>query len=95
MTTSPAFRELPRMLLAILFIVLGITLSLWILRPFLSALVWAALFVSLGYFFGAGAEQVSGGAFSHGERLALGAGLVVAVAALGLWFGLRLRNRRR
>jgi predicted PurR-regulated permease PerM len=45
MTNTPAFRELPRMLFAILFIILGIALSLWVLRPFLSALVWAALIV--------------------------------------------------
>src|SRR6476619_4544073 len=45
MTNSQAFRELPRMLFAILFIVLGIALSLWVLRPFLSALLWAALIV--------------------------------------------------
>src|SRR5688500_1569256 len=44
-TSQPAIRELPRFLLAILFIVLGLVLSLWILRPFLSALVWAALVV--------------------------------------------------
>ena len=73
----------------------SVTVGRFLVLNAASALVWAALFVSLGYFFGAGAEQVSGGAFSHGERLALGAGLVVAVAALGVWFGLRLRNRRR
>ncbi|MCG2595472.1 AI-2E family transporter YdiK [Ramlibacter sp. XY19] len=43
--TAPAFRELPRFLLAILFIVLLLATSLWILRPFLSALIWATLIV--------------------------------------------------
>jgi predicted PurR-regulated permease PerM len=43
--SAPAFRELPRFLLAILFIVLLLATSLWILRPFLSALIWATLIV--------------------------------------------------
>jgi predicted PurR-regulated permease PerM len=43
--TAPAFRELPRYLLAILFIVLLLATSIWILRPFLSALIWATLLV--------------------------------------------------
>ena len=45
MTTAPWFRELPRFLLAIAFIVLTIIASLWILQPFLPALVWSTLIV--------------------------------------------------
>ena len=44
-STPPAFRELPRYLLAILFIALLLATSVWILRPFLSALIWATLLV--------------------------------------------------
>jgi predicted PurR-regulated permease PerM len=41
----PSFRELPRILLAVLFIVAAIAVSLWILRPFLPALIWSTLLV--------------------------------------------------
>jgi len=45
MTNVPGFRELPHFLLAILFIALGIFASLWILQPFLPALIWSTLIV--------------------------------------------------
>jgi predicted PurR-regulated permease PerM len=45
-TTASALRELPRFLLAVLFILLLVLGSLWILRPFLPALVWATLIVA-------------------------------------------------
>ena len=45
MTNVPGFRELPRFLLAILFMALTIIASLWILRPFLPALIWSTLIV--------------------------------------------------
>src|SRR5215203_924763 len=45
MTNVPGFRELPRFMLAILFMALAIIASLWILRPFLPALIWSTLVV--------------------------------------------------
>jgi len=45
MTNVPGFRELPRILLAVLFIALTIIASLWILEPFLPALIWSTLIV--------------------------------------------------
>jgi predicted PurR-regulated permease PerM len=45
MNDFPAFRELPRILLAVLFIALAIIASVWILRPFLPALIWSTLVV--------------------------------------------------
>jgi predicted PurR-regulated permease PerM len=45
MTNVPNIRELPRILLAVLFIALMIIASLWILRPFLPALIWSTLVV--------------------------------------------------
>lgn len=45
MTSIPSFRDLPRILLAVLFIALTIIASLWILKPFLPALIWATLLV--------------------------------------------------
>ncbi|MDH4984475.1 DedA family protein [Aminobacter anthyllidis] len=49
----------------------------------LSALVWAALFVSLGYVFGLGAEHIIGDTLKGHQRLLIGLaiGLVVAIAA--------------
>src|SRR5258708_10709756 len=38
-------RELPRILLAVLFMAFAIIASLWILQPFLPALVWSTLIV--------------------------------------------------
>jgi len=45
MTNIPSFRELPRTLLAVLFIAGMIAACVWILRPFLPALIWATLLV--------------------------------------------------
>ena len=45
MTNGPNLRELPRILLGVLFIVLTIIASLWILEPFLPALIWSTLVV--------------------------------------------------
>jgi len=44
-TNVPGFRELPRFLLAILFMGLTIIVTLWILQPFLPALIWSTLIV--------------------------------------------------
>jgi len=44
-TPIPSFRELPRIMLAVLFIAIMIIASLWILRPFLPALIWSTLVV--------------------------------------------------
>ena len=45
MTNLPDLRELPRILLSVLFIAAAIIASLWILQPFLPALIWATLIV--------------------------------------------------
>ncbi len=59
-----------------------------------SALVWACIFVSLGYFFGAGAEHLIGDALVKHQRLLIGVALAVAVTGIGLWLGHRyLRTR--
>jgi len=49
----------------------------------LSALVWAGLFVSLGYVFGLGAEHIIGDTLKGHQRLLIGLaiGVVVAIAA--------------
>jgi predicted PurR-regulated permease PerM len=45
MTNVPGIHELPRTVLAVLFIAVAIAASLWILQPFLPALVWSTLIV--------------------------------------------------
>ncbi|TMH83744.1 MAG: AI-2E family transporter YdiK [Betaproteobacteria bacterium] len=45
MTNLPNLRELPRILLSVLFIAAAIIASLWVLQPFLPALIWATLIV--------------------------------------------------
>lgn len=46
----------------------------------LSAFVWAALFTSLGFIFGLGAERIIGDALLKHQRLLLGLGIGIAVA---------------
>ena len=58
-----------------------------------SAAVWTALFVSIGYFFGLGAETLIGDALVKHERLLIGIAVSVAVAVLGLWIGRRYLRR--
>ncbi len=45
MPTNPSYSDLPRTVLAVLFIGALIAACFWILRPFLFALVWAAMIV--------------------------------------------------
>ncbi|ODT07670.1 MAG: hypothetical protein ABS58_06275 [Mesorhizobium sp. SCN 65-20] len=61
----------------------NIPVLLFIALNALSALVWAGIFVSLGYVFGLGAEHLLGEAMKTHHRLfiGLGIGVVVAVAA--------------
>ena len=44
-TKEPITRDITRTILAVLFIAILITASFWILRPFLTAIVWAAIIV--------------------------------------------------
>jgi predicted PurR-regulated permease PerM len=45
MNTPPPSRDIPRITLAVLFIGLLIVASLWVLRPFIAATIWAATVV--------------------------------------------------
>jgi predicted PurR-regulated permease PerM len=44
-TKDPIARDITRTILAVLFIAILITVSFWILRPFLTSIVWAAIIV--------------------------------------------------
>jgi membrane protein DedA with SNARE-associated domain len=63
----------------------SISVTRFVILNALSSLVWAALFGTLGYVFGLGAERIVGEALARHERLlvALAIGLGVAVLA---WF---------
>ncbi|MDP3897156.1 MAG: DedA family protein [Mesorhizobium sp.] len=61
----------------------------------LSAAVWAALFVSVGFFFGLGAERLLGDALMKHERLLAGIALAVVVGGAGLLVARYLNNRNR
>ena len=45
MTAQPLSRDIPRITLAVLFIGVMIVASLWVLRPFVAATIWAATVV--------------------------------------------------
>ena len=59
----------------------------------IASLVWAFLFIGIGYVFGLGAEQIIGAELARHERLLFGLGAVVLVAAAG-WYASRKFNRR-
>lgn len=61
----------------------NIPIPVFITLNALSALIWAALFVSLGYVFGLGAEHIIGDALKGHQRLLIGLaiGIVVAIVA--------------
>lgn len=48
-----------------------------------AALVWASLFISIGYVFGLGAEQLVGAELAKHERLLFGLGLGVLMVGAG------------
>jgi len=58
-----------------------------------SSAVWAALFCSIGFVFGLGAEQIVGTALVKHKRLLIGLGIGVVVAAVG-WCLARFLSRR-
>jgi membrane protein DedA with SNARE-associated domain len=57
-----------------------------------SSLVWATLFIGIGYVFGLGAEQLLGAALAKHERLLVGLGLGAVIAMLG-WYAAHYFSR--
>jgi membrane protein DedA with SNARE-associated domain len=51
----------------------------------LAALVWALLFIGIGYVFGLGAEQLIGAELAKHERLLFGLGLGLIITGAGLY----------
>lgn len=64
----------------------------------LSSLIWAALFGSIGWFFGLGAERFIGDALRDHHRLFVGLGIGLVVAVIGGWlahhFAMKARRQK-
>jgi len=61
----------------------------------LASAVWALLFMSVGYFFGAGAEQVIGAELARHERLLIALGIGLACVVVFGLFARRFARRAR
>ncbi len=59
----------------------------------ISSMVWAAIFCSIGYVFGLGAEQIVGASLHKYERLLIGLGIGLVIALAG-WLLARSLSRR-
>jgi membrane protein DedA with SNARE-associated domain len=59
----------------------------------ISAFIWTALFVGIGYVFGLGAEQVLGSALHRHQRLLIGLAIGVVVGLLG-WYAAHRFSRK-
>ena len=59
----------------------------------ISAFIWTALFVGIGYVFGLGAEQIIGSALQKHERLLIGLAIGVVAALAGLYAAHRFSRR--
>ncbi len=58
-----------------------------------SAVIWTALFVGIGYVFGLGAEQIIGAELGKHQRLLVALGIGAALG-VGAWYAARRRSRR-
>ncbi len=61
----------------------------------ISAAVWTALFIGIGYIFGVSAEQLLGAALQKHHRLIVGLGIGIVVAAAAWYVHHRMRDRAR
>ena len=75
----------------------SISVTRFIILNAISSLVWAALFCTIGYIFGLGAERIIGQALARHERLliALAIGLAVIVLAWLLAHSVARKERAR
>lgn len=71
----------------------GIPTPLFIVLNAMSAAVWAALFVGIGYVFGIGAERIIGEALLKHERLLIALALGIVFAAAGFLVARRAKRK--
>jgi predicted PurR-regulated permease PerM len=87
MTPPPPSRDLPRITLAVLFMGLMIVASLWVLRPFIAATVWAATVVVATWPLMLGLQSRLGGRRGLAVAVMTGAMLLLVVVPLVLAVG--------
>jgi predicted PurR-regulated permease PerM len=87
MTPPPPSRDLPRITLAVLFIGLMIVASLWVLRPFIAATIWAATVVVATWPLLLGLQSRFGGRRGLAVAVMTGAMLLLLVVPLVLAVG--------
>jgi predicted PurR-regulated permease PerM len=87
MTLPPPSRDLPRITLAVLFIGLMIVASLWVLRPFIAATIWAATVVVATWPLLLGLQSRFGGRRGLAVAVMTGAMLLLLVVPLVLAVG--------
>jgi predicted PurR-regulated permease PerM len=83
-TPPPAFRDIPRITLGVLFIVLMIVASLWVLRPFVGATLWAATIVVATWPMMVGLQARLGGRRGLAVAVMTGAMLLLLIVPLVL-----------
>lgn len=71
----------------------GIPLAKFVVLNALSALLWAAIFGSLGYLFGLGAEQLIGRELGKHHRLLIALGIGIAAVAAAVYIAHRRAGR--
>ena len=70
-----------------------IPVGLFLILNAASAIVWTAIFFSLGYFLGIGAESALGGEIMEHERLLIGIVIGAVIAYAALVYSRRWRNK--
>jgi predicted PurR-regulated permease PerM len=84
MTAQPLSRDIPRITLAVLFIGVMIVASLWVLRPFVAATIWAATVVVATWPMMLGLQARLGGRRWLAVAVMTGAMLLVLIVPLAL-----------
>src|SRR5215470_17263665 len=84
MTLAPPSRDIPRITLGVLFIGVMIVATLWVLRPFIAATVWAATVVVATWPMMLGLQSRLGGRRWLAVLVMTGAMLLVLVVPLAL-----------
>ncbi|MEO5759617.1 MAG: DedA family protein [Mesorhizobium sp.] len=72
-----------------------ITMPRFIILNAISSIVWAGLFVTIGYVFGLGAESIIGQALARHERLLIGLGIGLSVAVIAWLIARHIAKKER
>ncbi|QPC92738.1 DedA family protein [Mesorhizobium sp. INR15] len=72
-----------------------ITMPRFIILNAISSMVWAALFVTIGYVFGLGAESIIGQTLARHERLLIGLSIGLSVAVIAWLIARHIAKKER